>query len=199
MQASVQHDGYMTKASVTFKENFTISKNKSVEVRVFAGTFIRGNAEQNGPYRFRMSGFRGDQDYLYEANYLGRSEYNGLAFSQFNDVEGAFKVWTPLGQSTTYLVAANIKSPSIWKLPLKVFADIGTAEKASLNKEMILWDAGINFTLAKDVVDVYLPLLYSNDIKETLTLNNVSFMNTIRFTFNIHKLKPKEMLINSFL
>lgn len=199
LQASVQHDGYMTKASATFKENFTISKNKSVEVRVFAGTFIRGNAEQNGPYRFRMSGYRGDQDYLYEANYLGRSEYNGLAFSQFTDVEGAFKVWTPLGQSATYLIAANIKSPTIWKLPFKVFADIGTAEKVSLNKENILWDAGLNVTLVKDMVDVYLPLLYSNDIKETLTLNNVSFMNTIRFTFNIHKLKPKEMLINSFL
>ncbi len=198
LNANLQTDGIMAKAGLTFKENFTISKTKNIELRIFAGTFLQGNDDQKGPYRFRLSGFTGNQDYLYESNFVGRNQYNGFAYSQFADVDGAFKVWTPLGQSGTYLLTTNLKSPKIWKLPLKVFADIGTAGKNSLNKQQVLWDAGFNMTLWEDIIDVYLPLFYSRDIKETLTLNNISFVNTIRFTFNIHKLKPKEFLKNNF-
>jgi len=199
MNAYIHYDNYMAKAGFSFKENFNISKKKNIEVRIFAGTFLQGSEVQKGPYRFRMSGLAGNQDYLFEANYLGRNEQNGLAFSQFTESDGAFKVWTPLGQSASYLLTANIKSPTIWKLPLKVFLDIGTADKATLNGESLMWATGLNFTIAKDIVEVYVPLFYHNEIKETLTLNNVSFLNTVRFTFNIHQVKPKEILTNNFL
>ncbi len=196
-QMNLHYDNFMAKMFGEYKQKITVSRKKDMEIRVFAGTFLQGNDQQKGAYRFRMSGFNGYHDYLYETNYLGRNEFDGLSFGQFTENDGAFKVWTPLGQSSTYLISMNIKSPQIWKLPIRVFADIGTADVSSMNKETVLWAAGVNLNIVKDYIDVYLPLLYSNDIKETLTLNNKSFLNTVRFTFNIHQVKPREMVMNN--
>ena len=199
VNANFQTDGIMAKMSVSYKQTITISKSNKIEIRVFGGTFTQGTDVQKGPYRFRLSGISGANDYLYDGNYFGRSEFSGFSFRQFMDTDGAFKTWTPLGQSSTYLLTANIKSPKLYKFPLRVFADIGTAGANSLNNETVLWDAGLNIVLADGIIEVFVPLFYSNDIKENLTLNNVSFWDNVRFTFNIHKMKPKDFLENNFL
>jgi hypothetical protein len=195
---SMHTDGKMSKVFTEYNQNINISAHNQFQFRLFAGVFLQGNDSDKGMYRFRLSGFNGYHDYLYESNFVGRNEFTGFAFSQFSENDGAFKIWTPLGQSTDYLITLNMKSPRIWKLPLRVFMDIGTAGSSSLNKEKVLWAGGINLSVVNNVIDVYLPLLYSNEIKETLTLNNVSFPNTIRFTFNLHQIKPKEMILNTF-
>ncbi len=198
VNANFQTDGIMAKIGVTYKQHITVAKNKNVELRFFAGTFLQGTVEQKGPYRFRLSGFNGPQDYLYDANFLGRTEYSGPASHQFMDVDGAMKVWTPLGQSSTYLISVNAKSPKIPKTPFRVFADIGMADKNSLNEQQVLWDGGISLSVMDDIFEIYMPLIYSSDIKDVLTLNDIKFFNTIRFTFNIHNLKPKDYLKDSF-
>lgn len=199
INVNFQTDGSMAKMGVTYNQNITISKKKSVEIRMFAGTFLMGTAQQKGAYRFRMAGITGPQDYLYDANFLGRAEYSGLAAKQFIDTDGAFKVLTPFGQSTTYLIAVNVKSPKIFRTPFRVFADIGTADKNSLDKQHVLWDAGVSASIIDDVVEIFFPVTYSSDIKDNLTLNNIGYFNTVRFTFNLHRLQPKEYIKNSFL
>ena len=79
-------------------------------------------------------------------------------------------------------------------MPLKVFADVVVCDGRTLNKDPFLWDAGLNLTLVKDIVEVYIPLVYSTDIKKTLELNNISKANTIRFTINVNKLVPKNLI-----
>lgn len=197
-QTNVQSDGKMAKISFLFKEKINVLKKKFIDLRFFAGFFLAGTDLERGPYRFRLSGFNGHHDYLYEGNFIGRNMNTGFANSQFLENDGAMKIWTPLGQSADFLLSANIKSPTIWKFPLKVFLDIGTAGSNSMLKEKLLWDAGINFTIVNNIVEVYIPLLYSNDIKQTLTLNNYNFANTIRFTFNLQYIKPKEFIRENF-
>jgi len=199
INTNFQTDGIMAKLGVTYKQTISINSRSAFQLRIFAGTFLQGTDDQKGPYRFRMSGMNGTQDYLYDANFFGRTEYSGPASNQFVDTDGAFKVWTPLGQSSTYLITANVRSPKLPKTPFRLFADVGTAQKASLNKQQVLWDAGISATILEDVVEISFPLIYSSDIKETLTLNNVGFFNTIRFTFNIQNVKPKDYIKNNFL
>jgi hypothetical protein len=199
INANFQTDGIMAKIGLTYEQHITVAENKNIEVRIFAGTFTQGNTEQKGAYRFRMSGVTGPQDYLYDGNFFGRTEYSGSASHQFLETDGAFKVLTYLGQSSTYLVTANIKSPKFFKTPFFVFADIGTAEKRSLNKQQVLWDAGVGATIMDDVFEVYFPMAYSKDIKDVLTLNNIGYFNTIRFTFNIQAFKPKQYLKDQFL
>jgi len=194
------HNDKFGKASIELNYSISFKKQKSLDFRVFAGAFVYGNSKDKSPYRFRMSGFNGYQDYLFDYNYVGRNETNGIGFAQFTENDGAFKIWTPLGQTSKWLVAVNIKSPTVGKLPLKLFADIGASEfNESLYKDKILYTAGIELCIFKNICEVYFPLVYSKDIKTALQANNKdSFFDTIRFTLNLHNIKPKNFISNNF-
>lgn len=194
LSLNLQHTARMAKITATFNYQITISKKHYIDVRLFAGTFLSGSYSEKSYYAFRASGYNGYQDYLFESNFIGRNEYSGFGFSQFSEKDGAMKVWTPLGQTPNWLISVNLKSPKIFILPLKVFADVIVCDGRALNKEPFLWDAGLNIIVIKDIVEVYIPVIYSDDVKKMLELNNVTRLNTIRFTFNIHKLVPKNLI-----
>lgn len=195
-----QHNNEFGKVSGEFNYSISFKNSNSLDIRFFAGAFVFGNAQQKGPYRFRMSGFNGYHDYLFDYNFIGRSETDGLSFSQFTENDGAFKVWTPLGQTSKWILAMNLKSPKVGKLPVRLFADIGASEfNESLNKDKILYNAGVNITLRKNICEIYIPIFYSADIKTALEANNKSFFETIRFTLNLHNIKPKQIISNSIM
>ncbi len=194
LNVNLQHTASMAKISATLNYQITLAKKQFVDIRLFAGAFLAGSYSERSYYAFRASGYNGYQDYLFETNFIARNEYSGFGFSQFADVDGALKVWTPLGQSPEWLISANIKSPPIFIFPFKVFADIAVCDGRALNTEPFLWDLGINTPIIKDVVDVYVPFLYSSNIRKTLELNNVRGINTVRFTINIHKLVVKNLV-----
>jgi hypothetical protein len=195
---NLQHTASMAKISATLNYKITVGKKQSIDVRLFAGTFIAGSDAERGYYAFRASGYNGWQDYLFESNYAARNERGGFGFTQFTEKDGALKVWTPLGQTSQWMTSMNVKSPKIFKIPVKVFADVVLCDGRSLNNDQFLWDAGLNLVLWDNIVEVYIPLLYNKDIKQTLDLNNIDFYHSIRFTFNIHKLVAKNILQNFF-
>ncbi len=194
LNLELQHTASMAKISATFNYQITIRNKQFYDIRLFAGAFLAGSHNERNYYAFRASGYSGYQDYLFETNFIGRNVYRGFAFSQFADVDGALKVWSPLGQTPEWLVGANFKSPAFFLLPVKIFADVVVCDGRALNSEPFLWDLGLNIPIIKDVVDVYVPLVYSNDIKTTMKLNNVKAINTVRFTINIHKLVAKNLI-----
>ncbi len=197
---NAQHNDKFIKLSTEINYSLTIKKNRSIDFRFFAGVFAYGSGGDKGPYRFRMSGYNGYQDYLYDYNYVGRNETNGIGFAQFTENDGAFKVWTPLGQSSKWLMALNIKSPKVGKLPLKLFVDIGTSEfNESLYKDRVLYNAGIDICIWKNICEIYIPLVYSSDIRDALKANNKGFFDTIRFTLNLHNIKPRNFISNNIL
>ncbi|HQQ93646.1 MAG TPA: M1 family metallopeptidase [Bacteroidia bacterium] len=184
----------MLKVYATFYQEITIKPRYSAELRLFAGAFLSGNNNLKSYYAFRSSGYSGYQDMLFDHNFIARNERTGFGFSQFAEEDGALKVWTPYGQSSTWLISANLKSPRIYKTPLKVFADVAVCDGQYLGNDKVLWDAGIDITLLKDIVDIYIPVFYSQDIADALELNGVAGLNSIRFTLNIHKFKPGKLL-----
>lgn len=196
-----QHNDQFGKASATLNYAITFKNKNTLDFRLFAGAFIYQDKNVMNDYRFRMSGFNGYQDYLFDYNYVGRNEINGLGFAQFTENDGAFKVWTPLGQTSKWLVALNIKSPKIGKLPFKLYADIGTSEfNESLYKDKFLYNVGLDICLWKNILEIYVPFVYSKDIKTALEANNkAGFFDTIRFTLNLHNINPRNFISNSFL
>jgi hypothetical protein len=102
------------------------------------------------------------------------------------------------------------------KIPFSLFADVVTFSKDSMStsgtkKQYLLYDMGLHFSLVKNIVDIYVPLLMSSDIKSTFYLNNQDLVappngddpdqyrfkrtaRMIRFTFNINKLNPFELV-----
>jgi hypothetical protein len=190
----LEHNSSMMKLSLTAHEDVSLGRKAKLYVRLFAGTFLSGTEDERAYYAFRTSGISGYQDYLFSHNFIARNERSGFGFSQFADEEGALKAWTPFGQSRTWLAALNLQSPKIGKLPLRVFADVAVCDGRYLGSEPLLWDAGISLVLIRNIVEVFVPLAYSSDIRNGYTLNNVEWYNRIRFTFNIHKLDPRAML-----
>jgi hypothetical protein len=173
---------------------FSVAKNYFFDIRVFAGTFIQNTNNAAGPFRFRINGYNGYHDYLFEDNFIARNEQQGLGFSQFSEKDGAFKVYTILGQSETWLASVNIKSPRLFILPVRLYADIATCDGQFLKKEKVLFNAGLHLPLFSDLLNIYLPLAYSKEILDYLVLADIDFWQRIRFTFNINKIVKKDII-----
>jgi hypothetical protein len=191
-----QGDG-MAKTSLTanYTHNFQ-KKNKGVDIRLFAGAFI--DDKNAGPYRFRLSGQRGYQDYLYDHIYLGRMETDGILANQFTETDGGFKFYSAVGQTSKWITALNVKSTlGNLKLPLCLYADIGMTEyDGRLNKKIINYDAGVCLALKKNVFEVYFPLLISDNFQAYKDANDLSYAETIRFTLNLNLINPFDLIRN---
>jgi hypothetical protein len=130
---------------------------------------------------------------------LGRNESNGFSAQQMIEKDGNLKVPGIGARSYGWMASVNLKSPKIFILPIRVFFDAMACDKKFLQKENVLWDAGLNVSVFTGIVEVYIPLAYSTDIQKTLELNQINFVDRIRFTLNIHKLVPKDLIRNYIL
>lgn len=192
----LQQSKQMCKGSLTANYTYNFKKkNKGVDLRLFAGAFL--DETNAGPYRFRLSGQRGYQDYLYDHVYLGRMETDGILANQFTETDGGFKFYSALGQTAKWITALNVKSSlGNLKLPLCLYADIGMTEKDGRLKDDVLYDAGICLSLRKNVFEIYFPLLISNDFQNYKSANGLSYAETIRFTLNLNLVNPFDLIRN---
>jgi hypothetical protein len=144
-----------------------------------------------------MSGWRGYQDYLYDNIYLGRSETDGILANQFTENDGGFKFYSPNGQSGKWIAALNFKSSlGNIKLPVNLYADIGTCSNDGILTEQFLYDAGICLSLRKNIFEIYFPLLISKDLETYKKVNGLTYPETIRFTLNINLVNPFNLISN---
>jgi hypothetical protein len=188
-----QQGNTFVKASATW--NYRISykqKRKGLDIRFFAGTFLwTSNDYNSGPdVRFRLSGQTGAQDYLYNDIFVGRQENSDLWSQQMTNTDGGFKVFSFRGQTTKYLATLNFKTSLPGKLPLKLYADFGTYENEENDREILNYNAGFIVSFIPDNFEVYIPLVVSKQIQNTLDLNTISFGERIRFVININALNP---------
>lgn len=199
MEMKYQQGDNMSKLSLTANYTVNYMEGKGVHFRLFGGTFI--DDANSGPYRWRMSGYGprglGNHDYLYDNVFLGRSEETGFLSAQFAEEEGAFKTYSTVGQSNSWLAALNIKVD----LPVrnrflsrfKIYADIGTAGDGMAD-DNVLYNAGVQFSLFRNgICDVYFPIIMSQDIKDYYTAMDQQYASMIRFTFNISRFAPSNL------
>jgi hypothetical protein len=174
---------------LNYKRVYNRYKN-GIYLRLFAGGFL-SNTGSLGRYNLRMDGQRGYHDYLYDEVFPARFDNIGLWSQQFIESYGGFKVPTAFGQSNKFLVALNLKAD----LPIaifKPFVDFGAGYTG--NEMQFLYDAGIAVQLGKGFCSIYFPLLYSQEIKDELSVNNKTFKHTIRFTFNLSQVNPLKLI-----
>jgi hypothetical protein len=196
---NLQQTDNIVKAGLTLNYSYNFEKaNKGIDIRVFAGSFLSDDRASAGPYRFRLSGQTGSQDYLYDNIYLGRSELfdaDNVLGKQFTETEGAFKFYSPLGQSSDWITAVNIKSSlGNMKLPLRLYADIGTGDGRSFADEKLLYDAGVCLSFRKNIFEIYFPLLISKDFEDYKKANGITYPETIRFTLNLSLINPFKLI-----
>jgi hypothetical protein len=198
LSLNLQQGENIFKTSITGNYSYKFkNKNKSFDARLFAGTFLGTSNTAAGPYRFRMSGWRGYQDYLYDNIYLGRSETDGVLANQFTENDGGFKFYSPVGQTGKWIVALNLKSSlGNIKLPVDLYADLGTCADDGILTDRFSYDAGICLSLRKNIFEIYFPVLISKDMENYKKANGLTYPETIRFTLNINLINPFNLISN---
>lgn len=128
--------------------------------------------------------------------------------------DGGFKVGTDLlsskvGKTDNWLVAANFTTdiPKAinplavlpFKLPVKIFVDIGTYAEAwekDAATSRFIYDAGLQLSLFKNVLNVYFPILYSKVFKDYYksTVTEKKFVRTISFSIDLQNISVKKLI-----
>ena len=169
------------------------SYNKSsdkIRWRFFAGYHF--NQDISKQYSFYLSGKNGRTDYLYDNIYLGRNSSNQehLLSRQNDNSYGGFKEMDTTLRSNSWMISNNFKM-DIPKLPIGIFADLGIF-KSSSGDNKIKWgyNAGIytSIVVNEEIIGIYLPILYSDNIGGTL--NDFKVLQRINFIFNIKSINP---------
>jgi hypothetical protein len=202
---------------------FNYAQGGGLNVRLFAGKFIYTTDKtfltqfETDRYHLNMTGPKGYEDYTYSNYFVGRNEFEGFSDQQIMNRDGAFKVRTDLlnekiGKTDDWLTAVNFTT-SIpkkinplellpFKIPLKIFADIGTysdAWKKDAGTGRFLYDAGIQLSLFKNLVNIYYPILYSKVYDDYFksTITEKKFVKKISFSIDIQNLSLKKLVPQS--
>lgn len=208
LQAEQAQD--FVRTTLTANYFFNYAKGGGLSVRFFAGKFSYLGGKTltkqfaNDRFHLNMTGANGYEDYAYSDYFVGRNKFEGLASQQVMIRDGAFKVRTDLlaskiGKTDDWLMAANFVTTIPDKLnplsllpvkiPLRIFADIGTYAEAwdrDANTDRILFDAGLQLPLFKETLNIYIPLFYSTVYRTYFksTIPDNRFLKTISFSIN---------------
>nr|WP_321245996.1 metalloprotease [uncultured Psychroserpens sp.] len=144
------------KVAVNYEYRKLSEKNRQFNLRLFAGTFLYNKTDPNSDY-FSFALDR-PTDYLFDYNYLGRSEASGVFSQQIIIAEGGFKSKLETPFANQWMTTANV-STTIWKY-IEAYGDIGIVKNKGLNPAFV-YDSGIKLDLVTDYFELYFPI-YSN-------------------------------------
>ncbi len=213
-----QGDGF-ARLAVTAKYFFNYAKGGGMQVRFFAGKFFYLGEQtftkqfETDPYHLNLTGPKGYEDYTYSNYFVGRNAFDKLSSQQIMERDGFFKVRTDLlsskiGKSDNWLAAMNFTTDvpkSInplqvlpFVIPFKVFVDVGTYAEAwqkNANQSKFIFDAGLQFSLLRGIVNVYVPLLYSKVYGDYFksTITEKRFLKNIAFSIDIQNMHLKKI------
>jgi hypothetical protein len=189
-----------------------------LEVRFFAAKFGVWHPNSNvfvSRYEPKLLGVNGDEDYLYEDYFIGRSasyalentsESNGglaaqqimnrdgglkLRIDDFDYVQGKSADWVSSLNFNTSLPAGLFPFP----LPVRIFFDLGTYAEAWQNNpptSRFLYTGGIQLSLFKNVLNIYAPLIYSSDFSNAI--GATPFGKKITFSIDIQNINNKKLI-----
>jgi hypothetical protein len=200
------------RAGFTGNYFFNYRKEGGLSTRLFAGKFFYAGSKTidkeflTDRYHLNMTGPIGFEDYTYSDYFIGRNEFEGFPSQQIMMRDGGFKIRTDLladkvGKTDDWLIATNLAAtiPSGLnplsllpvKIPLKIFFDLGTyadAWKSDFEGDRFLYEAGVQLSVFKDLVNFYVPILYSKvyrDYFQTVLEKKGRFWKTISFNIDI--------------
>jgi hypothetical protein len=154
---------------------------------MYFGSFITNNTKSN---YFDFSLNR-PSDYLFDYNYLGRSESTGFLSQQYIPSEGSFKSFFNQNSSNQWILTFNNKI-SIYKF-INIYGDFGYL-KNKYKPINFYYDSGINVNLVPDFLSFYFPIQSSNGFE----LNNRNYEKQIRFLITLNPTRIFNFLKRGF-
>ncbi|MDW5288171.1 metalloprotease [Formosa sp. PL04] len=144
------------KIAVNFEYRKLTENNRYYNLRLFAGTFLYNNTYETSDY-FSFALDR-PTDYLFDYNYLGRSEETGVLSQQLIIAEGGFKSKLNPAFANQWITTLNAGT-TIWKY-LEVYGDVGFVKNHNQSAKFV-YDTGFRLNIITDYFELYFPV-YSN-------------------------------------
>jgi hypothetical protein len=154
--------------SISFRRLF--DDNRQVNLRLYTGMFLYNNTNSNY-FSFALDR---PSDYLFDYNYLGRSESTGIFSQQYIQAEGGFKSKLVNPNANQWITTAN-GSFNIWNW-IEVYSDLGFIKNKKQDARFV-YDSGIRLNLVTDYFELYFPV-YSNNGWE---VSQPNYSEKIRF------------------
>ena len=165
-----------SKVSFNYEYRKLFESNRQLNLRLFSGAFLdNNNAPGSNYFSFALDR---PTDYLFEYNYLGRSEASGIFSQQYIEAEGGFKSKLNVPFANQWISTANL-STSIWRYIL-AYGDIGVVKNKGVAPKFV-YDSGVRINLVADYFEIYFPI-YSNLGWEIAQPN---YDQKIRFKFTV--------------
>jgi hypothetical protein len=178
--ADAQHSTDFTKLALNLEYRKLFDNNRQLNLRFFAGKFIR-NETNSDFFSFALDR---PTDYLFDYNYLGRSEESGITSQQIIIAEGGFKSQLENPFANDWIATTNA-SINLWRW-IEVYGDLGYVKNKGFDPRFV-YDSGIRLNLVTDYFELYLPL-YSNNGWE---IAQPGYDEKIRFVVTI---SPKTLI-----
>ena len=210
---NITNESYL-KASLELKTSYVYKKDKYIDFRFFAGTYIFNSRDTTNTYFNELTRgsysttTQGYTDYTYDDFYFGRSDQEDIWSQQVSLREGALKnafggVFN-IGASNQLVLSLNMKADLPvdlpFSLPLKPYFDIAYFKKFKEEElsNQLVYSGGVMLDFWDEVVGIYFPIINSKNLKDLYaTRANGNFLARISFSINLHKLGPfnKEELL----
>ncbi|MDG4717196.1 metalloprotease [Winogradskyella marincola] len=145
-----------SKLSLSYEFRKLTQGNRNINLRLFAGIFLNNDTDPSSD--FFSFGLDRPTDYLFDLNYLGRSEAAGLFSQQLIIADGGFKSVLDTPFANQWMTTANF-STSIWRY-IQAYGDLGLV-KNKFDSAHFVYDSGVRLNLVEDYFELYFPV-YSN-------------------------------------
>jgi hypothetical protein len=178
-----QYSTYFGKLAAEVQYRKLFDNNRSINLRLFAGTFLHNKTTSN----YFDFGLDRPSDYLFESDYLGRSETKGIYSQQSIISDGFFKSKLETRTANQWMVTTNANY-TIWGW-IDGFADIGVIKNKDIAPKFV-YDSGIRLNLVTDYFELFFPVYSSNGWE----IGDKNYGEKIRFIITF---RP-ETLINLF-
>jgi Peptidase family M1 domain len=220
-QLQWQQGAHFYRLNFTANYFFNYTNGGGFNIRAFAAKFGYIGAARplsTEIYQPKLLGVRGEEDYTYSNYFIGRSASiinpdgpvanKGLGARQIMIRDGGFKLVLDQypflqGRSENWVAALNFTSTLPYSLfqrvlPVKIFADVGTFAEAwqkNSSTSNFLYTAGIQLSLLHNLVNVYMPVLFSNDFRTNIksAWPKQRFLKTISFSIDIQNFSLRKI------
>ena len=181
-KTDIQFSKSFGKFSLNFEYRKLTERNRQFNFRFFGGMFLYNKTDIGSDY-FSFALDR-PTDYLFDYDYLGRSEITGIFSQQIIIAEGGFKSKLDPAFANQWLTTINA-STTLWRY-IQAYSDFGLVKNKNINP-IFVYDSGIRLDLVTDYFEIYFPI-YSNLGWEIAQPN---YDQKIRFKFTVD---PKALL-----
>ncbi len=161
-------------ATVNYRKLFL--NNRQLNLRLFAGSFVFNDTEKDGDF-FSFALDR-PTDYLFDYNYLGRSEDTGLVSQQIILAEGGFKSQLEYSFANQWITTFNANT-NIWKW-IYAYGDVGLVKNKNISPKFV-YNAGVRLSLVADYFEVFFPMVSNKgwEISQPNYGQQIRFMITL--------------------